>query len=139
MKTTIKRPAGRPRISALTRAEQLRVAKHRQRLRERREGFAAVQLRLKAEQAERLRAAAHARHFGEDLDGFLRDVVLDLHEWPALRELAWNRAGRWIPAEDALALYERNWRFVDEKRLTPEEARLIERLRDRYGGGVLNA
>jgi hypothetical protein len=123
----------------MTRAEQLRAAKNRQRLRQRREGLAEIQLRMKAEEAERLRAALHAPHFREELDKFLRDVVLDLHQWPALRELAWNRAGRWIPAEDAFALYERNWRFVDEKRLTKEEGRLIERLRNRYGGGVLNA
>jgi len=50
------------------------------------------------------------------LDQFLQDVVLDINQWPVLRELACNRADPWIPAEDALALYERNWRFVDPVR-----------------------
>ncbi|MBZ0251239.1 MAG: hypothetical protein K8F93_16410 [Burkholderiales bacterium] len=69
----------------------------------------------------------------------LDDLVLDLERWPVLRELAWNRAGRWILAEEALGLYERNWRFVDLHRLGEPEAALVERLKARHGGGVLNA
>jgi len=38
------------------------------------------------------------------LDQFLQDVVLDINQWPVLRELACNRADPWIPTEDALAL-----------------------------------
>ncbi len=62
---------------------------------------------------------------------------MDVRAWPALRELAWNRKDRWIPAQEALALYERNWRFVDERRLDPAEAKLIEQLKTRYGGGAI--
>ena len=130
---------GRPRTSPLTRAEQLRAAKRKQRRRERRAGLTSVQLRLPKEGAERLRAAAGATHFPKALDEFLRAMVLDLDRWPALKELAWNRADRWIPAEEALALYERNWRHIEAGRLTAEEADLIERLKARFGGGVLNA
>ena len=133
-----RKPRGRPKTSPLTRAEQLRHAKRVQRQRERREGLTAIELRLPAEDGERMRAAMRAPHFRKALDDFLRDVVLDLEQWPALRELAWNRADRWIPAEDAFALYERNWRFVERERLTPEEAALIERLKDRFGSGVVN-
>jgi hypothetical protein len=61
-----------------------------------------------------------------------------MHEWPTLRSLAWNRSDRWIPAEEALALYERNWRFVEPTRLNQEEADLIDRLKNHFGGGVLN-
>lgn len=129
---------GRPRVSSLTRAEQLRAAKRAQRQRERRAGIAAIELRLPARQAERLRAAAAAPRFKAALEEFLREVVLDIDAWPKLRELAWNRAGRWIPAEDALALYERNWRFVEPGALTKDEAALIERLKHRFGGGILN-
>lgn len=129
---------GRPRTSALTRAEQLRTAKRAQRQRERRAGVATIELRLPADQAERLRAAVTAPRFKAALDELLQDVVLDIDMWPKLRELTWSRADRWIPAEDALALYERNWRFVEPADLTTKEADLIDRLKNRYGGGVLN-
>ena len=129
---------GRPRISPLTRAEQLRAAKRAQRQRERRAGLTTVELRLPASQAERLRAAVNAPRFNPALDQFLQDMILDIDQWPGLRELAWNRADRWIPAEEALALYERNWRFVDPQQLTQAESELIDRLKHQFGGGMLN-
>jgi hypothetical protein len=98
-----------------------------------------IQLRLPANDAARLRVAANAPHFRKALDRFLQDVVVDIHQWPKLRELAWNRADRWIPAAEALALYERNWRFVQPGELTTEEATFIDRLKQQFGGGVLNA
>ena len=53
-----------------------------------------------------------------------------LADYPQLRLLAWSRDPglRTITAEDALALYERNWRFVDPSSLTRKEAALIRRL-----------
>lgn len=129
---------GRPRTSPMTRAEQLRVAKRAQRKREREAGLTTVQLRLPAEQAERLRITVATPRLRQALDRFLENMVLDIERWPVLRELAWNRADRWISAEDALALYERNWRFVDLLRLTQEETDLIDDLKRRFGGGVLN-
>lgn len=129
---------GRPKTSPLTRTEQLREAKRAQRRRQRAAGVTTIELRLPAEQAERLRAVAHTPHFQQTFDRFLQDQVLDINAWPALRELAWNRADRWIPAKDALALYERNWRFVEPERLTQAEADLIDSLKQRFGGGVLN-
>jgi len=65
--------------------------------------------------------------------------MLALDDWPVLRELAWNRADRWIPADEALAIYERNWRHVDPRHIGPGEIALVERLKARYGGGLLNA
>ena len=129
---------GRPRTSALTRVEQIRAAKRAQREREREAGIVAVELRLPLDQAERLRAAAATVRFKSALNDFLEDVVLDINAWPKLRELAWNRADSWMPAEDAMAIYERNWRFVEPAELTRAEAALIDRLKHRYGGGVLN-
>lgn len=102
-------------------------------------GLTEIQLRLPAPDAARLRVAANAPHFQEALDRFLQDVVVDIRHWPKLRELAWNRADRWVPAEEALALYERNWRFVEPNELTAEEAAFIDRLKRQFGGGVLNA
>lgn len=137
MATKATRP-GRPKTSALSRREQLRMAKRAHRLREREAGMAEVHLRLPREEARRFQVASKAGHFREALRSFLDETVLDLDRWPALRELAWNRAERWITAEDAFALYERNWRFIDPGRLAGDEAALIERLKHRFGGGVLN-
>jgi len=136
-KTIAKR--GRPKVSALTRAEQLRLAKRAQRERERNTGLATIELRLPAVQAEKLRVATRTPGFEAALHGFLEDFLVDIQRWPALRELAWNRVDRWIPAEEALSLYERNWRFVDPAHLSTEERALIDRLTERHGGGVRNA
>lgn len=42
-----------------------------------------------------------------------------------------------MPACEAFALYERNWRFVDTGRLAAREMRLIRDLAAAYGNGVL--
>lgn len=130
---------GRPRTSPLTRAEQLRVAKRGQRRREREAGLAPVELRLAASSAQKLRLAAATPGFDSALDRFLEELVLEIDAWPTLRDLAWNRADRFMAAEDALSLYERNWRFVDVDLLDPREKSLIGRLKDRFGAGVINA
>lgn len=129
---------GRPRTSPYTRAEQLRAAKRTQRQKERRAGLATVELRLPAGQARRLRTVANTPGFSHALEEFLQNQVIDINQWPTLRELAWNRADRWIPAEEALALYERNWRFVEPAQLTQEEAALINHLKNQFGSGVMH-
>lgn len=129
---------GRPRTSDLTRAEQLRAAKRAQRQRERRGGLKALELRLPVERARQLRVAAAMPGFEAELASFLDDRVIDIEAWPALKDLAWNRADRYIAAPEALALYERNWRFVDPALLEARERALIERLKDRYGAGVFD-
>ena len=77
-------------------------------------------------------------HFRAAFDRLLADLAIDRTAWPVLRDITWNRADRWIPADEALALYERNWRHVDAARLRDDEAELIRRLADRFGGGVFN-
>lgn len=58
-------------------------------------------------------------------------------EFPELAQLVWNRdPARPIPAAEAFALYERNWRHVDAGHLTRKEADLIHALTDEYGNGV---
>nr|WP_245305215.1 hypothetical protein [Rhizobium leguminosarum] len=42
-----------------------------------------------------------------------------------------------MPAGEAFALYERNWRFVDTGRPTERETQLIRDLAAAYGKGVL--
>ncbi|MBW7921242.1 MAG: hypothetical protein H3C51_03990 [Rubellimicrobium sp.] len=59
-------------------------------------------------------------------------------EYPQLRQLCWNRPDdAVIDGETALALYERNWRFVDRDAITPRERRLIDRLVAEHGQGHL--
>ena len=131
-------PRGRPRTSKVTRAEQLRNAKRAQRARAKQAGIAAVQIALEAGQAARFRAAAASPRFRAELATLIDALSVDRTAWPVLKELTWNRADRWIPADEALALYERNWRHVDPARLGEDEARLIERLTERFGGGTFN-
>lgn len=63
---------------------------------------------------------------------------LHIDDFPQLALLAWNRAVREIAEDEAFALYERNWRFVDVEHLVAQEAALIERLTAQYGKGILN-
>ncbi|OFZ71735.1 MAG: hypothetical protein A2W04_09155 [Betaproteobacteria bacterium RBG_16_64_9] len=63
---------------------------------------------------------------------------MDVRRFPNLQLLCWNRAGPFVTERDAFALYERNWRFVDTKRMDETERLLIERLAAKYGNGVLN-
>jgi hypothetical protein len=44
-----------------------------------------------------------------------------IDDYPELALLAWNRAVREVDEDEALALYEANWRFVDTERLTTNE------------------
>jgi hypothetical protein len=57
-------------------------------------------------------------------------------DYPELALLAWNRDPACpIAAEEAFALYERNWRHVDAGGLTPQEAALVRELTDLFGHG----
>lgn len=65
--------------------------------------------------------------------------MIQIADFPELRLLAWNRPeGAMLDEREALALYEANWRFVDQCRLTERELMLIDRLKNEYGNGVLN-
>ena len=59
-----------------------------------------------------------------------------LADFPELRRLAWQQPGvtELAPAE-ALALYERNWRHLDDAALQPQERALILALVSTLGGG----
>ena len=134
----LRRKPGRPRTSTMTRAEQLRQAKRAQRERLRAAGIRPVEVALDEAMVERFKAAAASPYFGSALECLLEDLVVDRTAWPVLGEITWNRADRWIPADEALSLYERNWRHVDRARLGDEEVELIRKLADRFGGGVFN-
>ena len=62
-----------------------------------------------------------------------------VENYAQLRDLCWNRpTDTVLEGRDALAIYERNWRFVDRDALTEAEQALLDRLVARYGNGVLN-
>lgn len=66
--------------------------------------------------------------------------MIKLSDYPQLSFIAWNRRkDEVVTEEEALALYEANWRWVEEEELTPAERRLIDDLVHRLGHGVLNA
>ncbi|MEO8080168.1 MAG: helix-turn-helix transcriptional regulator [Caldimonas sp.] len=61
-----------------------------------------------------------------------------LADFPELQKLAWQLEGvESISPQQALDLYERNWRHVDTRHLAPHEAALIEALTAALGGGRL--
>ena len=129
---------GRPRISMQSRREQLRHAKRAQRERERSAGMTVVPLKLATRDAERLRAVMTRPEFTRELRDLLDEKLVDTAAFANLAALCWNRRDRYLSAEEALRLYERNWRLVDARRMKPAERALIERLKMRYGNGVLN-
>lgn len=62
-----------------------------------------------------------------------------LVDFPQLKLIAWNRIDDdTLDEKEVLALYERNWRYVDTANLIPQEKDLIDRLVREYGNGVLH-
>lgn len=61
-----------------------------------------------------------------------------LADYPQLQRLAWHAPGltELTPAE-ALSLYERNWRHLDEQQLDPKERQLLDALVQQQGRGHL--
>jgi transcriptional regulator with XRE-family HTH domain len=77
---------------------------------------------------------AQANRSDADLSGMI-PVRINLADYPQLKKLAWQVHGTdtLTPAE-ALSIYERNWRYLDEAALEPAEQQLIEALRLGLGG-----
>jgi len=106
--------------------------------REKTAGEVVVPLKLAARDAERVRAAMARPEFTSRLRGLLDDALVEVAAYENLAALCRNRRDRYLGAEEAFRLYERNWRLVDRRRMKPAERALIERLAARYGNGVLN-
>lgn len=61
-----------------------------------------------------------------------------LSDFPQLQALAWQLHGvDELSAQEALALYERNWRHVIPAQLVPAEQALLKALQTHLGGGRL--
>lgn len=129
---------GRPKTSALTRAEQLRRAKRAQRERARARGLVHYQIALPRAEAERFKAAMRQADFTQRLKAFLEEAIIAVDDYDNLKTLCWNRRARFLGAEEAFRLYERNWRHVDRINMAETEKALIARLAERFGNGVLN-
>ncbi len=74
-------------------------------------------------------------------NGATSGVAMQIHlaDYPQLKLLAWNRRDDdLVEEEEAFALYERNWHFVEEEKLSLNERQLIERLTTLFGKGVMN-
>jgi transcriptional regulator with XRE-family HTH domain len=58
-----------------------------------------------------------------------------LADYPALQQLAWQVQGTDVlTPREALGIYERNWRHVDEAALLPRERNLVDALRQAFTG-----
>lgn len=125
--------------ATVARREQLRLAKRRQRERERRRGLATYQLRLPHRLAEKLKAGGKRAGFVKALQAFIDHEVLCIDDYENLRLIAWNRAGRYMTRAEAFQLYEGNWRHVDQNGMDPGERELIAQLAREHGNGVINA
>jgi len=66
------------------------------------------------------------------------DMNVRVNQYPQLRQLCWNRPDdAVVDGETALALYERNWRFVDRDAIPAREQTLLNRLVAVHGNGHL--
>ena len=64
--------------------------------------------------------------------------TITVGEYPGLRMLAWQTdAGVTITESEALNLYERGWRHLDQEALTDHEKAFIQHLADTYSNGRL--
>jgi len=65
-------------------------------------------------------------------------ATVTVGDYPGLRTLAWQTdAGTTITETEALNLYERGWRHLDQETLTDHEKAFIQHLADTYSNGRL--
>ena len=115
------------------RRAQLRRAKQAQRARERAQGMVQAQLTLPRPLARKLRLAHRTATFASDLEGFLDGLLVRVADFPGLTRISWSLHDEYLTARDAFALYERNGKHLDRRRLGPAEVRLIRTLTERFG------
>ena len=121
------------------RREQLRLAKRRQRAREKQRGMAIYQLRLPRNLAEKLKAGVQHADFSDALHTFIDRQIIHADDYENLQLLAWNRAIRFMTRADAFRLYENNWRHVDTNTMSANERDLLMGLAKEFGNGIIHA
>ena len=66
-------------------------------------------------------------------------MPIRIADYPELKLIAWSRKNDdLIEEEEALALYERHWHYLDPARITEKERQLLDHLVARYGNGILH-
>ncbi|MCG3462927.1 hypothetical protein L7G72_13935 [Xenorhabdus bovienii] len=65
--------------------------------------------------------------------------MLHVADYPQMKQIAWYlKDDAKLDEKEALAFYERNWKYVEPEALEPHEKALIDKLVKEYGGGILN-
>lgn len=64
--------------------------------------------------------------------------MIKIKNYPQLELISWNYHAKEISEEDALSVYENNWRFIDQEHLTDNEQQLIKYLVHEYGRDFLH-
>ena len=65
-------------------------------------------------------------------------ATIKLTDYPQLKQLAWHIPGaKTLTPEEALNLYERNWRHLDREKMAQREASLLDALVQHIGKGRL--
>jgi hypothetical protein len=121
------------------RKSQLRLAKQRQRYREKQAGYGLYQIKLESRLLEKLKIGMQKPVFVEKLAALIDHEMLDINHYDNLKLLAWNRRKMMMTREEAWDLYESNWRFVDLADMATDERQLFEQLKQEFGQGVVNA
>jgi hypothetical protein len=79
-------------------------------------------------------------HIGRGITVTETEVTIRVGDYPQLQAIAWNRKPEAVvTGTEALALYERNWRHVEQEKLTQVERDFIAMLTKRFGNGVFHA
>ncbi|CAK1712555.1 conserved hypothetical protein [Vibrio crassostreae] len=56
-------------------------------------------------------------------------------EYHELNLLLWDMHIKFIAPKVALSVYEKRWAFVDQKKINPNERKLLDRLINEFGNG----
>jgi transcriptional regulator with XRE-family HTH domain len=82
--------------------------------------------------------AAHTANSPPDARQIALPQHIRLSDYPQLQSLAWQLPGaQQLTPQEALGLYERNWRHVDAAQMSAQERALVNLLVQELGKGVL--
>ncbi|MCL2901373.1 hypothetical protein [Brenneria tiliae] len=64
--------------------------------------------------------------------------MIKIADYPQMKACAWYLTqDTQFDDREALSFYERNWKYIEQDKLTPHERRLIKRLSEELGNGFL--